>query len=90
MQRQDGDGAEVELRAALVGGALAVEDVASRLRLPLFRVLSRVGVNTNSSSFSAAPASPSPFPGTNQRPGPERRGESKRPSVLAPFTRTER
>lgn len=54
MKRREGAGAEVELRAALVGGALAVASVASRL--PLFRVLSSLGVNTNSSSFSVAGA----------------------------------
>lgn len=43
----------MELRVVLVGGALAV---ASRLWLPLFRVLSSVGVNINSSFFSVAGA----------------------------------
>lgn len=47
----------MELRAALVGGALAAASAACRLWLPLFfRVLSGGGANTNSSSFSVAGA----------------------------------
>lgn len=78
------DGAKVELRAALVGGALAVASVAPRLWLPLFRVLSSVGVNTNSSSFSVAGANAGASPRLfqdNLRSGLQRWGgwgESKR------------